>query len=155
MDSLHQHGCLVSLQASTHCIQGWDTLPACICSPDNGPEGEMMQSKSSYTYIELHTKGGYWFYWHPPQSAVAVLARGSQRWNANTALWVEISLFGLPCQDSTAGERELHTIANIRPLLCCQQICCFYTYLLRTAVVGVPRVMQIYHWFRSFHEYNG
>ena len=113
-----------------------------------------MQSKSSYTYIELNTKG---FYWRPPQSAVAALARGSHLWNANTALWVERFLFGLPCRGSTAGERELHTIANLRPLLCCQH-CCFYTYRLswlRTAVVGVPRVMQIYHWFSSFHEYNG
>lgn len=39
--------------------------------------------------------------------------------------------------------------SNIRPLLCCQHRC-FYTYILsysrpwlRTAVVGVPRVMQI------------
>ena len=43
--------------------------------------------------------------WHPPQSAIAVLAKGSRRRNVSIALWVERSLFGQLCPGNTAEVR--------------------------------------------------
>ena len=42
---------------------------------------------------------------HSPQSAVAFLARDNHRGHVSTALGVERSLFGLPCQYNTARVR--------------------------------------------------
>ena len=44
--------------------------------------------------------------WCLPQGAVVVLAKDSHKQHVSTKPGVERSLFGLPCQDSTARERE-------------------------------------------------